>query len=301
MHHTELRQLLDQTLTDPRPHCPLPGHGEGHVCIVRAGWDLAQLEQAVLEVLPWTGQPVRRLVTSGVPIPAFGGPPTGSGEGEVLELRGWALNEHWFGYGLVAAADGPRGVIVVAGRGAFPSDAGWPQRLAVLTGWEALRPVRDDGAIGGAIDWAAAESALGTALPSGYKEIVDLFGVGSFDEYLDLLVPGAPAADLVSWGLDMPKYAELYRPYPVYPAPGGVLIWGSSEQEVTFHWLTGADDPDDWPVLVQYNSGEWQRFDCGTGEFILRMLTDRQEPFAFPTAARMAAHWFEGWGLPEPQ
>ncbi|MDT0542346.1 SMI1/KNR4 family protein [Streptomyces lonegramiae] len=286
---TELRALLDQTLTDPRPHCPLPGHGAGHVCLVRDGWDPALLEQVVLEVLPWTRQPVRRLVTAGVPTPAFGGPPTGAGDGEVVELRGWALNEHWLGYGLTAMADGPRGVIVVARRGDFPPGTGWPERLAVVTGWEGPRPSGADGAI----DWAAAESVLGTALPGGYKEIVDLFGAGGFDGYLDLLVPGALGWDLVDWGVSTPKYAELYRPYPVYPAPGGVLIWGSSEQEVTFHWLTGADDPDDWPVLVLKDFNDWQRFDCGTGEFILRMLTDRKQPFSFPPAARVAAHWFE--------
>ncbi|MFH9196802.1 hypothetical protein ACH4KO_04755 [Streptomyces anulatus] len=75
-------------------------------------------------------------------------------------------------------------------------------------------------------DWAATEAALGTALPGDYKDIVDAFGPGSFDEYLDLLVPGALGTDLVSWGRDMARYADLYRPYPVHPAPGGVLIWG---------------------------------------------------------------------------
>ncbi|WP_319685971.1 hypothetical protein [Streptomyces sp. ME19-01-6] len=99
----------------------------------------------------------------------------------------------------------------------------------------------------------------------------------------------------------MSKYADLYRPHPVHPAPGGLLIWGSSEQEVTFHWLTGADDPADWPVLVQDDFDKWQRFDCGTGEFILRLLTDREQPFGFPPASRVAAHWFEGDGLSESQ
>ena len=28
------------------------------------------------------------------------------------------------------------------------------------------------------------------------------------------------------------------------------------EQALTLHWLTGAADPDDWPVLVQYLNGE---------------------------------------------
>ncbi|MFF4350226.1 hypothetical protein [Streptomyces sp. NPDC001530] len=245
-----------------------------------------------MDALPWTCQPIQRLVTGGVPLPAFGGPPTGPRSGELLELRGWALNEHWVGWGLTATADGPRGVVVVAHRAVLPSGTGWAQRLAAATGWETRHQSR--------IDWTAAESALGTALPNDYKEIADLFGAGSFDGYLDLLVPGALATNLVTWGLEMSQYADLYRPHPVHPAPGGVLIWGVSEQELTFHWLTGADDPDDWPVLVQSDFGEWQRFDCGTGEFILRLLTDREPPFGFPPAAKLAAHWFADNDVPEP-
>ncbi|MFD9240926.1 hypothetical protein ACFV0D_03115 [Streptomyces sp. NPDC059556] len=149
------------------------------------------------------------------------------------------------------------------------------------------------------VDWAATEAALGTALPGDYKDIVDAFGPGRFDEYLDLLVPGALGTDLVCWSQDMARYADLYRPYPVHPAPGGVLTWGISEQELTFHWLTGPEDPNDWPVLVQYLGGEWQRFDCGTGECVLRLLTDRTPPFAFPPSAGPFPHWFASSELPE--
>ncbi|MFF0206235.1 hypothetical protein [Streptomyces sp. NPDC005017] len=220
-----------------------------------------------------------------------GGLPIG-GEGGLLELRGWVLAEHWFGYGVTATADGPRRVVVLARR-AFtrPPGIGWVALLREATGW--TEPDRCG------VDWAATEAALGTALPGDYKDIVDVFGAGSFDEYLDLLVPGALGTDLVSWGQDMARYADLYRPYPVHPAPGGVLIWGTSEQELTFHWLTGPADPDDWPVLVQYLDGEWQRFDCGTGEFVLRLLTDRTPPFAFPPSAGPFPHWFASWELSE--
>lgn len=81
---------------------------------------------------------------------------------------------------------------VVARRGGFPPGTGWPERLAVVTGWEGPRP-------------------------------------------------------------------------------------------------SGAGDPDDWPVLVQQDFDDWQRFDRGTGEFILRMLTDRKRPFSFPPAAALSA------------
>ncbi|MEU9015419.1 hypothetical protein AB0D12_38080 [Streptomyces sp. NPDC048479] len=71
------------------------------------------------------------------------------------------------------------------------------------------------------VDWPATESALGTSLPSDFKEI-------------------------------------------------------------DFVRQTRAADPDDRPVLVQHDFGDGERFVCGVGEFILRMLTDVQ--FGFPTS-----------------
>lgn len=53
--------------------------------------------------------------------------------------------------------------------------------------------------------------------------------------------------------------------------------------------MDGAADPDDWPVLVQHDFSDWEQFDCGVGEFILRMLTDLQ--FGYPTS-HMAVHHF---------
>ncbi|MFJ9638612.1 hypothetical protein [Streptomyces sp. NPDC101178] len=44
--------------------------------------------------------------------------------------------------------------------------------------------------------------------------------------------------------------------------------------------------------------GEWQRFDCGTVEFVLRLLTDGTPPFAFPPAGPFP-HWFASSDLPE--
>ncbi|MFG2627930.1 hypothetical protein [Streptomyces sp. NPDC048473] len=212
---------------------------------------------------------------------------------KVLEMRGWAYWSHWIGCGQVASPEGSRLVVVVAGRedpaaGGLPEDASWTEKLRILTGWE---PIPQP-----AVDWSAAEAALGTALPRDYKETVDLFGVGSFDWYLDLLVPGIVGMDLVKWAeSDVEHAAALWHPYVAHPAPHGLLRWGTSEQEIDFVWQTGAADPDDWPVLVRHDFHSWERFDCGFGEFVLRMLTDVQ--FGFPTSG-IAAHSFVSFDLP---
>ncbi|MFI6063059.1 hypothetical protein [Streptomyces sp. NPDC051286] len=181
--------------------------------------------------------------------------------GELLEMRGWGYRNRWIGCGLVASQDGPRAVAVITHRedpasAGFPQGASWAEKLRIVTGWEPIPGPR--------VDWPAIEADLGTQLPSDYKEIVDLFGAGSFDEYFELAVPGGPRVGRNPWKRCGPDLAS-----------GGLLPWGWSEYELGLMWSTGATDPDEWTVVTQ-SDGEEQQFDCGTGEFILRMLTDVQ-------------------------
>lgn len=48
------------------------------------------------------------------------------------------------------------------------------------------------------------------------------------------------------------RWAEVdgdgsWESYRLYPSPGGLLQWASTEQETSFHWLTEGPDPDKWP------------------------------------------------------
>ncbi|MDT9691831.1 hypothetical protein Q5762_26555 [Streptomyces sp. P9(2023)] len=207
---------------------------------------------------------------------------------DLLELRAWSHWSHWIGCAEVAspkaldaldaldAPDGTRLFVVLADRedpaaGGLPEGASWAEKLRIVTGWEPMPQP--------AVDWSAVEAALGTALPSDYKETADLFGAGSFDWYLDLLVPGAKGGlDLVTWAEHDAKHGRT-----------GLLRFGTSEREIDFAWQTGATDPDAWPVVVRHDFRTWERHDYGFGEFVLRMLTDPQ--LGFPTS-RLTAHTF---------
>jgi hypothetical protein len=235
------------------------------------------LSGLLAEVGQWAGRP-RNLAADGFIDPSLtwrtGLPLVEPFGDELLEMRGWAYRSHWIGCGSVSTSHRGRVVVVIAHREdpavtGFPEGASWAEKLRILTGWEPLPQP--------AVDWPAVEADLGTSLPSDYKEIVGLFGPGGFDEYVDLLVPGALGMDLVDWAKS-----------EGYPAPEGLLRWGSSEQEFDFVWQTGTADPDDWPVLVG-QFGDLERFDCGLGEFLFRMLTDRM--YGFPTS-RLHVHFF---------
>jgi hypothetical protein len=150
-------------------------------------------------------------------------------------------------------------------------------------------------------DWTAVETRLGTALPSDYKQLAEIFGNGAFDGFLALQTPDAPcaSADIVRHTEWLGEWArtrgsELWRPYAVYPVPGGLLQWGSTEQAHGFYWLTEGPDPDRWPVLVTEDVPDsWVRFDGPTAEFVHRMLTRREHPFS--TARYFDTHWFESY------
>jgi hypothetical protein len=249
--------------------------------------DLAELRTALGQ---WSGRPrsliLNRLVDLTV-TEAAGIALLEPFSDELLEMACWGCRAHWVGLGRIAIDNGneTQSVVVIADRpdpawAGLPEDSSWTERLCAITGWEPTdRP---------AIDWQAAEAALGTALPEDYKEIVDVFGPGSFDGYVDLLGPSR-ILDLIDWSRTRDDW---FYPHPAYPAPHGLLQWGSSEQELDFVWLTGTDDPSDWPLLVREDSGgEWQRFDCGLGEFLARLLTE--VGLGFPPSYLLDSHFFE--------
>ncbi|MFK4597692.1 hypothetical protein RKD30_004359 [Streptomyces pristinaespiralis] len=278
--------------------CATPGHPEGHICLVPSeAIGLPALQEALGERY---GRP-RNLAMGGFPDPtvtARTGLPLLAPFGErIVEMRGWAYADRWIGCGSARAGDDVRLVVLVAERETPKADTAeltsWVDGVVAITGWDTSR-LRT-------YDWTAVETRLGTALPSDYKQLVEIFGNGAFDGFLALQTPDAPcaSADIVRHTEWLGEWArtrgsELWRPYAVYPVPGGLLQWGSTEQAHGFYWLTEGPDPDRWPVLVTEDLPDsWVRFDGPTAEFVHRMLTRREHPFS--TARYFDTHWFESY------
>ncbi|MFF4548456.1 hypothetical protein [Streptomyces sp. NPDC001435] len=243
------------------------------------------LHELVAEIGSWAGQ--HRNLAAGAFVDPSLTERTGLplvepfGAGELFEMRGWGYRNRWVGCGMVASPQGPRTVAVIAHRedpasAGFPKSASWAEKLRIVTGWEPIPRPR--------IDWPTIEADLGTRLPRDYKEIVDLFGAGSFDEYFELAVPRDSGAGRNPWKSD-----------GFDPARGGLLPFGWSEYELLM-WRTGATDPDAWTVVTQSHDGDDQRFDRGAGEFILRMLTDVQLGHSVSHAS---GHFFVSHGEPD--
>ncbi|MFE6847330.1 hypothetical protein [Streptomyces sp. NPDC057686] len=191
-------------------------------------------------------------------------------EDRAVTIRAWAYGDQWVGTGTARNTEGTeQPVLVVAHRDVRAplavasnqdEDDDWMERLIRLTGWAqpAQRPH---------VDWAEVESRLHTALPSDYKRMVETFGEGAFDGFLDL---------------NQEPWTRLRE--------DGLIIWAGTEHEDLYCWRADGDDPDRWPVVVRTFDGEDASFDCQAAEFVCRILTDPHHPFTM--ARYFDTHWF---------
>ncbi|WP_328941140.1 SMI1/KNR4 family protein [Streptomyces sp. NBC_00250] len=207
----------------------------------------------------------------------------------VVMMRAWAYGDRWVGTGAVRDSEGTeRPVLVVVPRvvpepvpvspapgfGEGPEEGpgegfDWNERLERVTGW--TQPARRPD-----LDWAEVEARLGGALPRDYKRMVETFGEGAFDGFLDL--NQEPWTDLREEGL---------------------LIWAGTEHEDLYCWRIDGDDPDRWPVVVRsFDDGDVP-FGCGTAEFVCRVLTDPRHPYTM--ARYFDTHWFMNYREPVDQ
>jgi hypothetical protein len=135
------------------------------------------------------------------------------------------------------------------------------------------------------VDWTVVEERLGTPLPRDYKQLVDTYGGGVFDETVWVLEPGCRQDDydLLTMAEERREVlAQLWksgeaRPGPLEAAGTGLLPWAYVEGGGQFlYWLVDGGDPDAWTVMANEGRGpEWEHHDATCTEFLLSALTGR--------------------------
>ncbi|MFF8196516.1 hypothetical protein ACF05L_37925 [Streptomyces bobili] len=142
------------------------------------------------------------------------------------------------------------------------------------------------------VDWARTEGVLGTALPSDYKQLVETYGDGFFDETVALLAPDSAFAkcNLLAQATERDGVlAGLWevgeeKPSGLLEAGARILPWAYEEGAGAFlYWLVRpGQHPDEWTVL--YNEGQgplWEPHDTGCLAFLLAVLTGTAETAYF--------------------
>ncbi|MFF1921903.1 hypothetical protein ACFVW8_15185 [Streptomyces sp. NPDC058221] len=137
-------------------------------------------------------------------------------------------------------------------------------------------------------DWVQAECALGTTLPADYKQLVETYGAGVFDETVWLLVPGSADTELDLCAQATERIETLAglweageeKPDGLLETGARIVPWAYEEGSGAFlYWLARpGQHPDEWTVL--YNEGRgplWEPHATGCLAFLLAVLTGTAE------------------------
>ncbi|WP_369391118.1 SMI1/KNR4 family protein [Streptomyces sp. CG1] len=136
-------------------------------------------------------------------------------------------------------------------------------------------------------DWAAAERQLGTPLPDDYKELVETYGGGVFDETVWLLDPECPDEDynLLHQATERAEIlVDLWeteaKPAELQDADAQVLPWAYVEESGMYlYWLRQpGQKPNEWTVMLNEGRGpEWEHHASQCVPFLLSLLTGEAE------------------------
>jgi hypothetical protein len=149
---------------------------------------------------------------------------------------------------------------------------------------EVMPPPKRPVETGSAEQWTNVEESLGTALSTDYREYNNTFGTGcigaflwpynpfSSNENLNLLTRGKLILEAMS--VIKERFGDTEVPYPLFPEPGGLLPWGSTDNGDSLFWLT-TGNPDEWPVVVNESRGpSFEEFEESMTGFLARLINE---------------------------
>ncbi|MFJ8695111.1 SMI1/KNR4 family protein [Streptomyces roseolilacinus] len=141
-------------------------------------------------------------------------------------------------------------------------------------------------------DWPSVERALGTPLPGDYKELVETYGGGVFDETIWLLDPACPDEDyeLVAAAAERAEVlAGLWQTEPVpeeiQDTGAQVIPWAYVEGSGAYlYWLVlPGREPQEWTVILDEGRGPaWEHHATPCAPFLLAALTGEAGTGYFP-------------------
>lgn len=144
--------------------------------------------------------------------------------------------------------------------------------------------------------WAKVQERLGLVLPADYKAFIDSYGTGNFSNGIS---PYSPFASDESrnlfQALDLHHQASrqvqkkakedwsIVHPYKLYPAPGGLLPWGTMLSfEIGFFWLIDGK-PASWKtILYNLRRGEYEVWKFCFTHFLYQLISGEIKTLLLP-------------------
>jgi hypothetical protein len=122
-------------------------------------------------------------------------------------------------------------------------------------------------------------------LPADHLALLDAYGLGSFVDFLTIHPPAWVATEGATWsaserGLHAAHPAAY--PFPFYPDPGGLLVFGTTDNGDRLYYRTEGE-PDAWQVVLWESRGdEHLVIEGGVTTFLREWLTRELEVTVFP-------------------
>ncbi|MFE4657072.1 SMI1/KNR4 family protein [Streptomyces hydrogenans] len=138
------------------------------------------------------------------------------------------------------------------------------------------------------IDWEVLFGRLGTRLPDDYIILAQSYPRLEIGQFLTVTapVPGYEEGFVESMKMDLEGAEEMSQKgmtgdYPVFPAPGGLLRWGSSIDGDEFHWRTQGH-PDEWTVVVAGRNDDWSHHEGTLTSYLAGLCSGTIPPYGLP-------------------
>ncbi len=135
-------------------------------------------------------------------------------------------------------------------------------------------------------DWTAAEQSLEIVFPADYRELLNVYGVGSFRLPGDMVVVLGPTAVAEEAGPDglYPDQLESWFeemepdevPYSIFPELSGLLGFGGNDNGYSFFWHTNGPS-DGWTIVAATEDGHFEEFDMNLTDFLVKMSRGQLE------------------------
>jgi hypothetical protein len=156
------------------------------------------------------------------------------------------------------------------------------------------------------VDWPTLETELGLRLPHDYRDLVETYGPGSFDEFIHIYQPNSPLREVdlahqrerAIWALKKLQEGGEEIPYSLTD-PVQLLPFGRTDNgDVCYWFMHDADDPNAWTVVVNAaRDSRWVEYLGTVTSFLADVLSGTFEVAVFPDDFPSEEPFFEPYDI----